>query len=259
MKILAVSSLISLVMVCSACSLTPTPVSTPTPSGIPVTFGNISLFIPEGLATGASFKTSINVELPYINPSFGDMPEHTVLTLDGYATPGRSGRVLIFKSDDYAAYTDFTQQIVSALQLLKSGQVYPDDLYIHPYTNSLVITATGTTGLRSLNQIMTGMAPYDNEDIFYYYVGLSNDGKYFIEAILPVKVSFLPADSSPNSVTPVDGVQFPFNIDDMLGFQEKFREYSALIKEKLNYAAPEAFTPALATLDMLIGSISIIQ
>ncbi len=257
MKLFAVLSLFSLVFIISACGSTAPEVSTPSSSGIPVSFGNISLIIPEELATGASFTTSIDVEYPYINPSFGDMPEHTVITLDGYAAFGRSGRILIFKASEFATYTDLTRHIISALQTLNSGQTYPEDLYNHPYTNLLNINAANTFGQRYLTQVMDSFIPYNNEDIFYYFEGLSSDGEYYIEALLPVNVSFLPADGNPNTTTPSDGIQFPFNVEDMLKFQPKFREYSALIEEKLNTATAEAFSPTLTKLDGLISSITI--
>jgi hypothetical protein len=255
-KTFIVLSLISLVIIISACSLTSPELSTPTPSGIPVRFGNISFRIPEGLATSASFKTSIDVEFPYINPSFGDMPEHTVITLDGYTVSGRSGRILIFNASEFAAYTDLTRQTITALQTLPSGQTYPEDLYNHPYTNLLKINAEGTFGQRYVTQVMDSFIPYNNEDIFYYYEGLSNDGTYYFEALLPVNASFLPVDGNPSTITPADGVQFPFNVEDMLTFQAQFHEYSTLIAEKLNNATPASFTPSLAVLDALINSVT---
>ncbi len=258
MKNKTIISLLFLMCLLASCNLPIIATQTPTPSGIPVSFGNISMVIPEGLATGASFKTSIDVEFPYINPSFGDMPEHTVISLDGYTVSGRSGRILVFKASEFAAYTDLTRQIITALQTLQSGQTYPEDLYNHPYTNPLKIIAAGTFGHRYVTQVMEAFIPYNNEDIFYYYEGLSTDGEYYFEALLPVNVSFLPADGNPNTITPVDGVPFPFGVDDIATFQQKWAEYSNLVNEKLNNASQEAFTPKLEILDELVGSITTI-
>jgi hypothetical protein len=259
MKIFPVLSLVFLGIILSACGIVSPSSATPSPSGIPVTFDNISLIIPEGLVTGGSFKTSIDVEFPYINPSFGDMPEHTVLTLDGNTVSGRNGRILVFKASEFATYTELTQQMITALQGLQSGRTYPEDLYNHPYTNPLKIIASGTFGQRYMTQVMTGFTPYNNDDIFYYYAGLSTDGIYFIEALLPVNVSFLPANGNPSTITPNGGVPFPFGVDDMVTFRQKWDEYSNLVSEKLNNAAPEAFTPTLAVMDELVGSITVSQ
>jgi hypothetical protein len=45
----------------------------------------------------------------------------------------------------------------------------------------------------------------------------------------------------------------------MVTFRQKWDEYSNLVSEKLNNAAPEAFTPTLAVMDELVGSITVSQ
>ena len=106
----------------------------------------------------------------------------------------------------------------------------------------------------SLTEVLTGYAPINNQNIFYYYQGLSTDGKWFIQAIIPIQAAFLVADSDPNSVVPADGIPFPFDtVNDVNAFQN----YYDAVKVKLDATDLSAFTPSLGLLDELIQSIHV--
>jgi hypothetical protein len=237
--------------------ISPSPAVSATPSsGLPVAFGNISLVIPEGLASGASFGTSTNVEYPYINPSFGDMPEHQVVGLSGYPIQGGNPRIIIFPAERYAQYTEMTQNTILALQNLpaQSSSEVPEALSTTFFAQAKTFLNEHNQGLCYLTEVLTGYAPITNEDIFYYCQGLSLDGEWFIEAILPVQAPFLPADTNPNSVLPADGVPFPFNFS---GDVNDIKKYYETIKAKLDTAGSSVFSPSLALMGELIQSIHI--
>ena len=261
-NILFLSSIFSL-LIMAACSVIPTvPPSQPisptatTPNGMPISFGNVSLVIPTGLAGGASFATSVDVEYPYINPSFGDMPEHTVITLNGYSLQGGIPRILIFPADHYSQYTELTQKIIAALQAfpVQSSDQVPADLATTFFAQTKRLANGNATGLRYLTEVLTGVAPINNKDIFYYYQGLTSDGKYFIQAVIPVNADFLVADSNPSSVIPADGIPFPF---DTLSDANATQNYYNAVQVKLNSTDLSAFTPSLSLLDELIQSIHV--
>ncbi len=247
----------------AACSLIPfgpatqaAPTTAPTPSGLPVNFGNVSLVIPSGLASGASFSTSVDVEYPYINPSFGDMPEHTVIELNGFSLQGKIPRILVFQADQFAQYTESTQKIIAALQALpaQSNTDVPADLSTTFFAQTKFLSSSNFYGIRYLTEVLDGYSPINNEDIFYYYQGLSMDRKYYIEALIPINSTFLAPDSNPDSAVPVDGI--PFSVNSM-GDVTAIQNYYNAVKDKLNTADPSAFTPSLGLLDELIQSIHI--
>jgi hypothetical protein len=261
-------NLLCLAMICAllslaSCSLFPfglgtqtVPTTAPTPSGLPVTFGNISLVIPIGLASGASFSTSVDVEYPYLNPSFGDMPEHTVITLDGFSLQGKIPRILVFQADQFAQYTELTQKIISALQALpiQSNTDVPADLATTFFAQTKFLSSSNFYGIRYLTESLNGYSPINNADIFYYYQGLSLDKKYYSEALIPINATFLAPDSNPDSAFPAGGV--PFSINSM-GDATAVQNYYNSVKDKLNTADPAAFSPSLGLLDELVQSIQV--
>jgi hypothetical protein len=230
--------------------------TTPTRSGVPVTFGKISLIIPIGLASGASFSNSVGVEYPYSNPSFGNMPEHTVITLDGFCLQGKTPRILVFQADQFTQYTELTQKIITALQALpaQSNTDVPSDLATTFFAQTKFLSSTQFYGIRYLTEVLNGYSPINNADIFYYYQGLSLDKKYYIEAIIPIKATFLAPDSNPDSAVPAGGV--PFSINSM-GDPNAVQGYYNTVKEKINTFDLSAFTPLLGELDKLVQSIQV--
>lgn len=254
-KILSSMMVITLLLL-AACSLIPSGSPTATvSSGIPTTYGNISLVIPTGLASGASFSTSTDVEYPYINPSNGDMPEHTVVTLNGFSLQGKTPRILVFQANQYAQYSELTQKTIAALQMLpaQSSTEVPTDLSATFLAQTKYLGDENAYGLRYLTEILIGVVPINNQDIFYYYQGLSADKKWFIEAIIPVNATFLVADSNPSSVVPADGIPFPFDAVN----NNTVEDYFNAVKVKLDATDLSAFSPSLGLLDQLIQSIHI--
>jgi hypothetical protein len=245
----------------AACSLVPfgpetqtAPTITPGATGLPVNSGNIKLVIPIGLANGASFHTSVAVEYPYINPSFGDMPEHTLISLDGFNLPGKTARILVFQADQFAQYTELTQKIVSALQILpaQSNTDVPADLATTFFAQTKFLSSNQFYGIRYLTEALNGYSPINNADIFYYFQGLSLDRKYYIEAIIPVNATLLAPDSNPDSAVPAGGVLFSIN---SMGDPAAVQNYYTSVKDKLDTTDPSAFTPLLGSLDELVRSI----
>ncbi len=227
-------------------------------TGLSYTIGNINLIIPEELATGASAITTVDVEYPYINPSSGDMPSHTVIQLDGYSLPksNRSARIIIFKAVEYAGYTSKTSEIITALQNLPpdAGQPFPEALTTTFYAQSVSLNSKTTHGIRYLTQVMDAFVTINNWDLFYYYQGLTTDGQYYIEAILPINLGFLPLDNSMNAVLPPEGIPFPF---DNLGDIDARNAYYDAVRNKLNATAQSDFQPALEVVDAMVKSISV--
>jgi hypothetical protein len=243
-----------LIILLTACGVVPaSPANATISPGIPVSFSNISLVIPEGLASGASFTTSTNVEYPYINASFGEMPTHNIILLGGYPIADRSAYILVFKADEYAAYTDETAEVIASLQVLPNqlAEPYSPALVADFSTQVRTFSTANNQGLRFLTEIQTGYAPVSNAGLFYFYQGLTLDGLYYIEAICPVNAAFLQDDYSLTADVPANGVPFPPTDS---GDTSAFQTYKAAVTDKLNSATAD-FTPALLLIDELVGSI----
>jgi len=275
-KIILIISLAGLILACSIAApaeSTPNPQSVATivagtiqaitaaapthnaaPQGLPVSFANTHLVIPNGLADGVSGTNTTEVELPYINPSLGDMPQHVVLELHGYPL-SNAAKLMIFHASDYAQYSDLTQKLIGALKSLgySPGQSLPQDFPVGDmfYAQANTVSFQGGQGLRYLTQFDLAVTSINNNELFYYFHGLTKDGKYYVSAILPLNVSFLPANGNSDEPTPPNGVPFDGTNSAV------YLQYMTAITQKLNSARPEDFNPPLTTLDALIQSITV--
>ncbi len=236
-------------------TFTPIPVDTSTPTsipGVPVTFGNTSLVLPGGLATGTTNSTVTDVELPYTNPGGGAMPQHSKLVLTGYPIQGAllDPQILVFPAAQYAQYGDLTQQIVSTIRDVPymDGQPLPPGLPAGPFNSHVgLVSFTHGHGIRYLTQIDQAPLPANNHELFYFFHGLTDDGNVYVEAILPVQVAFLQSDASPDTQPPAGGI--PFTMNDL-------GSYYQAIGDKLNATPPGQFNPPLSTLDALLQSLT---
>ncbi len=219
---------------------------------VPMALGVIRFTIPAGLAKSATLVTTTREEWPAINPSLGPFPEHWVITLHEYSLtdPGITPEIIIFHADEFA---EFYSDIIDALRQLQSnpdGPVPSGALMPRFDAHIFVLTSSHGAGVRYLSQFFMDYYPINNRDIFYYYVGLSKDGGYYISMRMPVNASFLPADSGWNPAA--GGIPFPNNPDDA-----SFAEYVAKVSEKINNTGADDFTPSLLLLDDLARSIRI--
>jgi hypothetical protein len=226
------------------------------PSGLPVSYKNISFHIPLELNASATGSTDTRWEFPSINPSTGPMAPHAVFEFTNYPVTGEypvgeGARLTVFKTSDYAAYGSTQQDAVTALLGgQESLQPLPEALeMVRFYGQVKPVTFQNGHGLRYLTQVLDGIAPIDNLKIFYYYQGITNDGAYFVSALFHVRIPFLVTDGHKDSITPPDGV--PFAWDESLDYPKYLDE----VAQKLNEASAEDFTPSLTILDQLIGSI----
>ena len=220
--------------------------------GIPVSYHNVTFTIPLELNASASSSTNTDVEFPYINPSGGPMAEHDVFQITNYPVQGDGWdtKIMVFKSSDYAAYGQ-QDAVTALLGGQEANQPLPKALTHDFYAQPKLISFKNGHGLRYLTQVFNGMAPINNRDLFYYYQGITNDGAYFVSAIFHVKVSFLVADTDPNSPTPSDGVLF------LRDPSQDISKYLGDITQKLSSTAPENYTVSLTLLDNLIESVQV--
>jgi hypothetical protein len=238
-----------------AMTVAPQPTIQPTISqanGIPVSYNNITFLIPLELNASANPSTNTDVEFPHINPSGGPMAEHAVFQITNYPVQG-DAKIMVFKSSDFAAYDESSQGTITAL-LANQEKAEPLAKALvqgNFYAQAKPVSFKNGHGVRYLTEVLTGFAPITNQDLFYYYQGVTNDGAYFVSAIFHVKAPFLVADGIQNSPTPADGIQFNWGAD------LDFSKYLSDISQKLNDAAPENYTAPLTILDKLMESVEV--
>ena len=153
--------------------------------------------------------------------------------------------------------TPAAEQIQRLKTILAGGAVSKDTL---PTINSFnaaqlfaahiqVIAFNSGRGVRFLTQYDQYPAPVNNHELFYQFQGLTNDGKYYIVAILPVSSSILAEDEKPESPVPPGGVPIPSTGTDA--------SYYDAVTKALDGMYPDSFNPSLFQLDTLISSITV--
>jgi len=223
-----------------------------TPDGETVSVGGITFLIPNGMASDATSTITGDVEYPYINPSGGNMPQHIKFTLNNYAAQQTllQPQIIVFKTAEYTQYSDLTAGIINELQSLNyvDGQPLSKNLSGPTFTAQIqALKFQNGHGIRYLTQVDQAPMPANNHEMFYYFQGLTSDGQFYIQAVLPTQVAYLPADGNPNTPLPANGI--PFNDD--------FLAYMNAVTQKLNATGTFSFTPYLDHLDSMMESLSI--
>ncbi len=100
------------------------------------------------------------------------------------------------------------------------------------------------SGVRYLTQLAQGMGPINNQELFYTFQGLTDDGTQYVTLFYPVAAPDLPASPTAENV-------------DYLAFQANWESYVTETVQMLNGQPAAAFLPDLALLDELVRSITI--
>ena len=269
-KLFALGMMMLLIISCNLPSLatptsqmeTPIPIATNTVDtrGV-VTLNNISFGLPLGVANDAlSEMVSANTD-PANSGPWDVSPEHSKFTLTGYQVQGKFSepQLFVYPADEYAKLNSTAAEEIQRLKSILAGTPLTTDATprVPFYNAAQVFTAQMQTldfksgrGVRFLTQYDQYPAPVNNHELFYHFQGLTNDGKYYIIAVLPVTSSILAEDEKPESAIPAGGVAIP----QATGPDPAY--YDAVTKA-LDGMYPDSFNPSLFQLDALIQSITV--
>jgi hypothetical protein len=237
------------------------PPTQPPVSGTLVAINNITFTIPTGLGKGAQVETIQAVPASDDVAWWDIAPTYNKYHIQGYPMSGtfHTATVYVYPVKEYLQVNEDMAEPFDTLKTIIAGQPLPENIPFLPafnaaqmfHSNEQLLSFQSGQGIRFLTQY--GQAPYpvNNESLFYTFQGMTDDGAYYVSAILPVTAAFLPADGNPDTPLPADGV--PFDWENFLNMDQHF----ALVKQKLNATDPNAFNPTLTDLDALIQSILI--
>ena len=238
------------------------PTQTPV-SGTLVSVNNISFVIPTGLGSGAQVETIEAVPPSDDMPWWEIAPTYHKYQLQGYPLAGtfHVGTIYVYPVNEYLQVNEDMAELFDGLKTILNspGQPLPENLPFLPafnaaqmfHSNEQILTFQNGKGIRFLTQY--GQAPYpvNNNSLFYTFQGMTDDGTYYVAAVLPINAVFLSADGNPDTPLPADGV--PFDWENFENMEQHFE----LVKQKLNVTDSNAFNPTLNNLDVLIQSILI--
>jgi heat shock protein HslJ len=145
-------------------------------------------------------------------------------------------QTLLAQRLDLAQYTVSTQNdVASALPFLP---VFPAAQVIRALAS--YVDTPFLQGIRYVTVYRQDVSPFVGSEFLYTFQGISFNGAYYVSAIFRLNTALFPPD------IPAD-----FNMDT---FNQQFADYLAQSIATLNAAAPDDFTPSLATLDAVVQS-----
>lgn len=217
----------------------------------------ISLTLDAGIATGYSCT-----EYPETTEDFL-LPERAVILLEGYAGPNdrRFGSITLFPVANFVAVDPYVETHLTDLKALlgggapptsqttfgkglpmieprDAGQVYFAQYALRPMQSGI--------GIRYLAQYAQEQVLVSSDSMSYTFQGLTDDGKYWVSAILPVGHQ----DFSEVLLDPPGGGTWE-------EFWARYDDYLEGAVEQLDRELPAGFEPSLEDLDALVASITV--
>ncbi len=184
-------------------------------------------------------------------------PRHIRFTLDGYVvrSPRHAPVIAVYGVDAYEAASPQAGRQIAALRALladrpatiRGAADASNPLPFLPYgpsaelfhAQAVLVEFAGGAGVRYIAQRDLGTAPVTNADVFYTFQGLTDDGAFYISAVLPIAVPGLPDDDAAAGEAAEDG----------------WDAYIAGVVDALEAVDGADVTPPLAKLDAMVGSI----
>ncbi len=234
-------------------SPSPSPTLSPEPPGILAQYAHTQFRYEPPLARNVHGETvpgSTDPNLPY----FEIYPEYIRFLFDGYPLypeAFHTPQIMVFPASEYAALNPGAQEEINNLKSLLASRVLPPANERLPFlpgwnaaqlfrSNAKFIEFQNGSGMRYLAQYGQAANPINSRELFYTFQGITQDGKFYISAILPVAHPSLP---DPNTVVINDA------------FYNNYENYTLDMAAQLSAQPDESFSPPLNLLDALIQSI----
>lgn len=237
-------------------------------TGTAVSFWPLSLVLPAGVASsvrGSQVPRTDGADLPYWDLT----PGHTVLKLEGYLLQGKSHQpeIYVYPALAYAEMTSGAFESIHRLDNILYGpngpltEIGEGQLPTVPFFNAQqsfasniqVISFQNGGGVRFLTEYAQYAVSANNSELFYHFQGVTRDGDYYIIAIFPITVPVLAETSDGVAVLPTGGIPYSYFADP----NTDMRAYYSAVTALLNGTSPEAFSPTIDQLDLLIQSMRV--
>ena len=239
-----------------------TPMVEPTPESdacsqgmVPGTAFGVEFCYPEVYSNGFS-QSLIPEFLPddgYI-PSMAGHPDMIEIILTGYPVSNvyHSPAVRIYPVQGFIALDPYIQNTVIELQaLLSSGDLHPTgSIPFVPIFNAAQMMRAqikyldfqNGKGVRFITQYGQAAVPISNDSAFYAFIGLTDDGAYFLSATMPISHLWFVDNQL---IEPAEGWS---------AFSENYEIYIADMEAGLLTQPADAFNPDLTHLDAMMES-----
>ena len=179
-------------------------------------------------------------------------PTHYKFTLRGYPVVDHfhTPTIIVYPVEEYRAISPQAAEIIAELEQIVRTRSAADmrELPFLPMwpanqifgSNFEFVDFQNGSGMRILTMFGQDIFPINNSSLFYTFQGLTDDGRYYVSAVLPVTHPQLPGDSS---------------VDDWPSFEQSWPAYSRETVSWLGDQPSTSFNPNLTDLDTMIATI----
>ena len=206
-----------------------------------------------GIASDAQIDTTPAVLPNNESPFWEILPEHMILTLEGYPVLEHllKPQIFVYLLAQMASFNEGANQIAVDLEKLLKDEKVGEHLPFLPLFNAAqvmhaqveFIQFKNGQGVRYLTQFNQAPIPLNNYGLIYTFQGITSDGKYYVSAVLPVTHPDLPESN-------------PVNLDQEFVAEDFLNEMDESV-QKLEGYSMDSFQPSLSQLDALIQSIEV--
>jgi hypothetical protein len=241
----------------------PTVIQPPASGGTTVTYSPLTVTIPQAVADGASGQ-----DFPRLDGDdaawWQKTPGNLQVSLgDYYILQGKTHLPAIYVYPA-SAYVELVPAAFESIHRLQNYLYAPnnvpslDQLPGVPFFNAQILFAAhiqpvsfqNGKGIRYISEYAQYPASANNTDLFYNFIGVSDDGVYYVVAIFPLTSPMLADTSDGGAPLPMGGILYPYFSDP----NANMTAYYIAITDVLNATSPDAFFPTIPQLDTLIQS-----
>lgn len=182
------------------------------------------------------------------------LPRYTRLSLQGYTITDSlwQPQVFIYPVNGLEKANDNAGKVVASLKALIQSPQEIANMPFLPLTGDVQMMHTqlqyldfrNGKGLRYLVEYGSGISPINNIGLIYTYQGITNDGEYYVAAVLPATHPSLPKDATITGEEPPE-------------FSSDYTAYRARVARELYVQAAQTFAPDLTRLDAMMSSLEI--
>ena len=236
----------------------PAPPVEESPEQPDVVFEGISFSFDPNIAQGAVPETVAGQNMGEESMPGMTYPTHFEFSFDNYAIADHfhAPMIYVYPVEEYRAISSYASERIDSLQLAlinrPAGGPVSDLPFLPMWPAAQVFSAQvgyfdfqNGSGIRYLTMYGQAIYPVDNQNLFYTYQGLTDDGRFYLSAILPVIHTELPNDGS------------ILMEDDYMAFEANWDNYINETINWLNAQDPQGFFPSLSLLDAMMASFTI--
>lgn len=236
---------------------TPIPDPTDTPEAPDISYEGISFYYDQNVVRNIIPTMIQGQNMGESAPPYETYPTYIEFTLDNYAVSDHfhDPKIRVYPVEEYQIISPYASETIDNLTetliAQPEGGLSSNLPFLPMFNAAQLFTAKvayfdfqNGSGVRYLTMYGQGLSPIDNRNLFYTFQGMTDDGQYYISAVLPIINIGLPNDGSSQ-------------VEDWIAFEENWETYLSETLTWLEEQAPQNFYPNLENLDQMMGSFEI--